>query len=107
MVIASNEVAMQYNLAAAAACWTMLAGFFILPGTFTALKRSTLLASSHDGAHFQSAVQNVPLLPIAGVCYSIAIGTIILLWFRFHRNYVWIQRYLLMLVSFAAFFVRP
>ncbi|KAH8746102.1 hypothetical protein F5883DRAFT_585915 [Diaporthe sp. PMI_573] len=88
MVLESNEVGLRYNVAAAAACWLMLAGFFILPGTFTSIKRSSFLSASNDGRRIQSAVQNVPLLPVAGLCYVVAIAGLGTLWRRFRANYI-------------------
>ncbi|KAF3768350.1 hypothetical protein M406DRAFT_251017 [Cryphonectria parasitica EP155] len=96
MVIESNEISAKYNFAAAAACWIMLAGFFILPGTFTTLRKSTVFSSSNDGQYIQSAVQNIPLLPLASVCYLSGISIIIFSWYCFQSKYIWIIRYLLM-----------
>ncbi|KAH8744244.1 hypothetical protein F5883DRAFT_440117 [Diaporthe sp. PMI_573] len=96
MVLESNEVGLRYNVAAAAASWFMLAGFFILPGTFTSIKRSTFLSSSEDGRRVQSAVQNVPLLPVAGLCYVVAVGGLCTLWRRFRANYIWVTQHILL-----------
>lgn len=46
MIIASQEVPVWYNIAAAASSWTMLAGFFVFPGTFTSLKKSHVFNES-------------------------------------------------------------
>lgn len=97
MVMESSEMSVRYNVAAAAACWIMLAGFFILPGTFTALQRSTIINSTQsDVRQFENAVQNISLLPLAGVCYLAAASTMVYLGYRFRLNYIWISRQLLM-----------
>ena len=96
MVLESNEVGLRYNVAAAAACWFMLAGFFILPDTFTSIKRSTFLSASNDGRRVQSVVKNVPLLPVAGLCYVVAIAGLGTLWRRFCTNYIWVTQHILL-----------
>ncbi|POS70247.1 PHO85 cyclin-1 [Diaporthe helianthi] len=96
MVLESNEVGLGYNVTAALACWAMLAGFFILPGTFTSIKRSTFLSASSDGRRIQSAVQNVPLLPVASFCYVVAIAGLGILWRRFRANYIWVIQHILL-----------
>ncbi|KAH8755411.1 hypothetical protein F5883DRAFT_430626 [Diaporthe sp. PMI_573] len=96
IVLESNEVGLRYNVAAATACWFMLAGFFILPGTFTSIKRSTFLSSSEGGRRVQSAVQNVPLSAAAGLCYLVAIVGLGTLWRKFRANYVWVTQHILL-----------
>lgn len=90
MVLQSNEIPIHYNCAAAAASWTVLAGFFIFPGTFTSLKRSEVLAHSQGGRVVQNAVQNIPLLPLASCLYVLGITGLGLLWWKFRANYVWL-----------------
>jgi hypothetical protein len=65
MIIDSSEVPVLYNLAAAAAQWTVLAGFFILPGTFTSLKEQSQFIG---GPGIARTVVNIPLIPLAGIC---------------------------------------
>ncbi|KAF2430745.1 hypothetical protein EJ08DRAFT_588585, partial [Tothia fuscella] len=41
-----------------------------------------------------STVQNVKLLPFAGVLFLIGVAGISRLWYKWHRNYVWLITYI-------------
>jgi hypothetical protein len=73
MYTQANKVPIADNILAALFSWLILAGFVILPGTFTSLKHSTILSSSKGREIIQKTVQNIPLLLIAGVIYIIRI----------------------------------
>lgn len=49
MIIKSNDIPAQYNIAAAVALWLLLAGIFVLPGTFTTLQTSKVVGQSKQG----------------------------------------------------------
>jgi hypothetical protein len=90
MCTQANKVPSIYNILAALFSWLTLAGFVVLPGTFTSLKYSTTLSSSKGGQIIQKTVQNVPLLLITGVMCGIRIiGTC---WLRkkWRKEYVWL-----------------
>lgn len=40
MIVHANEIPIKWRLGASAASWTILAGFFIFPRTFTSLRKS-------------------------------------------------------------------
>lgn len=90
MIIDANETPMLFNLYAACASWTVLAGFCIFPGTFTSLQRAEWLHGSEHGLRVQSAVQNIPLIPLASCCYLLGLSSLGYLWLRFRQNYVWL-----------------
>lgn len=96
MVLEAEQVPAQYTLAAAAALWVVLAGFVILPGTFATLTRSKTLEHSQEGQFVQELVQNIPLLPIAAVCYVVGIVGLVLLWLQFKSNYIWLLSHIFM-----------
>ncbi|KAH8742999.1 hypothetical protein F5883DRAFT_441497 [Diaporthe sp. PMI_573] len=85
VVVEANEVPVWCNIAAAVAQWTILAGFFTFPGTFTSLKQSHALEHSQ----VVQTVDNVPLVVIAGVCYVVGAAGLCMLWSRFRSNYIW------------------
>jgi hypothetical protein len=76
----ANKVPSIYNILAALFSWLTLAGFVVLPGTFTSLKYSTMLSNNKGREIVQKTVQNVPLLPIARVIYGIRIIGTCWLW---------------------------
>ncbi|KAH8747640.1 hypothetical protein F5883DRAFT_437103, partial [Diaporthe sp. PMI_573] len=81
MIIASHEVPIWYNVAAAASPWTMLAGFFVFPD-FTSLKKSHVFDDS--------IAPNTPLIVIASICYSAGSIGLCYLWSEFRSNYFWL-----------------
>lgn len=90
MVIASDQIPIWYNLAAAVALWIILAGFTLIPGTFASLKESDDLRYSQEGQFIRDLVQNIPLLPLAGACYFAGITGLGMLWRKFKVNYIWL-----------------
>jgi len=91
MIIESSEAPIWCNLAAAAAQWTVLAGFFILPGTFTSLKEQPQVIGD---SRIASTVVNIPLIPLAGICYAVGVAGLAMLWFKFRLNYMWLFTHL-------------
>ncbi|KAH8754360.1 hypothetical protein F5883DRAFT_354445, partial [Diaporthe sp. PMI_573] len=87
MIIASDRVPIWYNIVAAAALWIVLAGSFILPGTFTLLREQS---HALGDPWVVEVVVNIPLLPLAGICYLIGIIWLASLWFKFRHNYAWV-----------------
>lgn len=96
MVLKAERVPAQYTLAAAAALWVVLAGFVILPRTFATLTRTKALEGSREGQLVQALVQNIPLLPIAAICYVVGIAALVLLWSIFKSNYIWLLSHIFM-----------
>jgi hypothetical protein len=92
MFFQANAIPTRYNIFAALSSWLTLAGFIVVPGTFTSLRDSETLANNRGGKVLQNTVQNLPLLPVAGVlCLCGTIG-MCGLWWTFRRNYVWLIR---------------
>jgi hypothetical protein len=78
------------NFRAALYSWITLAGFIVLPATFTSLENSGSLSDSKSGQIVQDVVQNVPLLAIAGLgCLVGTVGSC-WLWYKWRDNYVWL-----------------
>jgi hypothetical protein len=80
----------RYTVSAALFSWLGLAGYLVLPNTFTSLQSSKTLSGSKGGQLLQSTVRNVKLLPFAGVLYLIGVAGISRLWYKWRRNYVWL-----------------
>lgn len=90
MIIEANETPIIFNLVAAGASWTVLAGFCIFPGTFTSIQQADWTQEALGGPRVQRAVQNVPLIPLASCCYIAGISSLGYLWSRFRSNYIWL-----------------
>lgn len=86
----------RYNIAVSAANWVLLAGYLVIPGTFTSLQKSSqveeALRSNKAGQAVLSTIQNPPLLVIAFLFFVGAItGILLLLRVRkLRRTYTWL-----------------
>jgi hypothetical protein len=87
MLLALDDIAPYWNLFAAFFTWILLAGFVLFPGTFASLKTENLTGTS---AKVLNYVQEVPLYIIAWICTGIGALGMSWLWYRWHKNYVWI-----------------
>lgn len=88
MVLESYNTPRFFNIAAALSSWTLLAGFIVLPGTFTSLK--ALRVHTQAGETFHSLIDQIPLLCLSAICCAAGVMGTILLWIRFRHNPVWL-----------------
>ncbi|KAJ5504607.1 hypothetical protein N7463_007481 [Penicillium fimorum] len=95
MVIDSDQLPWEYNIVASLAHWMLLAGYLVIPGTFTSLQKSDALkqglVNDKTGEAILNTIQNPPLLATASVFFLI--GCVIMLWlyWRFQHNYIWLM----------------
>lgn len=90
------QMDVEYNITASAANWILLAGYLVVPGTFTSLQNSTQVKSALEtnsaGRAVLRTIQNPPLIVIA--CLFLACGIGALGWLlhlpRLRGNYVWL-----------------
>ncbi|KAJ5267689.1 hypothetical protein N7478_010497 [Penicillium angulare] len=102
------EVQFTYNIIASTANWVLLAGYLVVPGTFTSLQTSNQVESAlnHNGAgrHILHTIHNPPLLGIA--CLFLMVGAFALLWLFHFRQlryvYTWLINKIFMPVSLNA-----
>jgi hypothetical protein len=84
----------RFNLCANAANWILLAGYVIIPGTFTSLKRSSevqdVLQKNGAGRVVLKTIQNPPLLVIAFLFLITGSAILGWLWVKFKNNYPWL-----------------
>jgi hypothetical protein len=99
MCTQSHQARKRYTIGAALFSWLILAGYLVLPNTFTSLQSSNTLSGSKGGQLLQSTVRNVKLLPFAGVLCLIGVAGISRLWYKWRRNYVWLITYIFMYVK--------
>ena len=95
-----DEVPWYLNLVAEFAHWALLAGYLVIPGTFTSLQKSDALEKSLDkteaGKAILNTIQNPPLVAIAVLLFVLgAMLTVWLFWKR-KNNYIWLINRLFM-----------
>jgi hypothetical protein len=90
MSVQATQAPKRQSVYAAGFSWLVLAGFVVLPNTFTSLRDSDHLDSTASGKALQSAVRHVQILPLACVLCCIGTAGSCWLWWRWRRNYVWL-----------------
>lgn len=93
MLLDVDHMPWIYNVIASVAQWTLLAGYLVVPGTFTSLQRSDKIEPLGDistGKAILGTIQNPPLLAIA--CFLFSIGASLLFWlyWEWRENYIWL-----------------
>jgi hypothetical protein len=102
MLEEEENMEMRYNLTISVANWALLAGYLVVPGTFTTLQGSSqmekVLNTNGTGRAILHTIQNPPLLVIA--CILFASGVAALVWLlrqpKLRMNYVWLINRLFM-----------
>lgn len=98
MLLQLDKIPELHNILASIFTWLLLAGYIVLPGTFTSLRNSRTLADQGGkaGKAVVKAVQNLPLLGVAiYCCVAGAIGMFCLGWL-WRVNYVWLVNRLIL-----------
>lgn len=92
-----NNISPYYFIFAGFFSWLLLAGFLISPSTYTSVQQSNALNKSGAvGKTIISTVRNVPLIYIASFACLGATAGLCWLWYRWSRNHVWTNRYLIL-----------
>ncbi|CRL30970.1 unnamed protein product [Penicillium camemberti] len=102
------EMDISSNITVGVANWALLAGYLVIPGTFTSLQTSNkvekLLQVNKAGRTVLHIIQNPPLLAIA--CFLLVSGIGALIWLvRFPKlrgNYLWLINKLFVPLSLNA-----
>ncbi|KAE8384240.1 hypothetical protein BDV23DRAFT_177204 [Aspergillus alliaceus] len=94
MLLELDTIHWLYNVLASAANWALLAGYLIIPGTFTTLQKSSAFENTMDST-FQakailSSVQNPPLAAIACTFFFTGLISMLCLYRRWAGNYIWV-----------------
>jgi hypothetical protein len=83
-----EEVPRMHNLFSGLFTWVLLAGFVVLPGTFNTLE--DIHSKSGEFEKILRSIHHPPLLAIAFGCCGIGGCGMLLLWWRWAHNYVWL-----------------
>ncbi|KAJ5084787.1 hypothetical protein NUU61_009366 [Penicillium alfredii] len=94
MVVESDQIPWKHNVLASAAHWVLLAGYLVIPGTFTSLQKSDslngTLGSSEAGEVILKTIQNPPLLAMACVLFLLGSMAMGWLFWKYRDNYIWL-----------------
>lgn len=84
----------RYNLVVSIANWALLAGYLVVPGTFTSLKESNqveeILKKNTAGRAVLHTIQNPPLLVIACLFLVGGAAALIMLFRKLQSSYSWL-----------------
>jgi hypothetical protein len=96
MLLHLDKIPRLHNIMASAFTWILLAGFLVIPGTYTKIQTSQTFKNAdnpndsgveHDIVH---SIANIGLVWVSG--FLALVGTLgcFYLWFRWRQNYVWL-----------------
>lgn len=74
----------------AVAQWMLLAGYLVVPGTFSSLQQSAMLKGTPS--IIVHTIQNPPLLGIACIFFLVGVSVISWLAWRWRYNYLWLSK---------------
>jgi hypothetical protein len=106
MLLHLDRIPKLHNIMAASFGWILLAGFLVIPGTFTNFKDSKTFqnASGDDASEIANsivdAVDNVPLVYVSAFLSGIGAVGLVGLWIKWRRNYVWLINRIFLYVVF-------
>ncbi|RDL30194.1 Uncharacterized protein BP5553_10472 [Venustampulla echinocandica] len=82
MLLQLDTISTLHNILAGVSTWLLLAGYMVLPGTFTSIRNSRALLeeAGKAGKAVVKAAQNVPLLWLAGICCILGAAGMCCLW---------------------------
>lgn len=94
MLLNLDTIPWSHNLLASFSTWILLAGFLIVPGTFTSIEKSQVLQEhAKENAIAEKIldeVKHASLLYIAFTCCLLGSSGLLWLWWRWRTNYVWL-----------------
>jgi hypothetical protein len=94
MLLHLDQIPRLHNILAAAFTWILLAGFLVIPGTFTSFKNSDAFKNSNNNDALEQkilhSVANIGLLWVSGVCCVTGLLGCCWLWFVWRKNYIWL-----------------
>lgn len=112
MLLHLDEIPRMYNILSSLGTWIILAGFLVVPGTFTTFKESKAFrdADSDNDDNNQVAhaiahsIANIGLLWLSGSFCVVGTVLCLWLWWLWRYNYVWLVNKIFMYVSLPGVF---
>ncbi len=101
MLLQLDEIPRLHNILAGVFGWLLLAGYLVLPGTFTSIRNSRVLeeGAGKAGKVVVKAAQNLPLLWVAGFCCGVASLGMVFLGRFWYNNYIWMTNRIIWYIS--------
>ncbi|KAK5467750.1 hypothetical protein LTS15_000723 [Exophiala xenobiotica] len=105
MLLHLDEIPRMHNILASLGTWIILAGFLVVPGTFTTFKQSKAFQEADDNngdevAHaIVHSIANIGLLWFSGSFCVIGTAVCLWLWVWWRHNYVWLVNKIFMPVT--------
>jgi hypothetical protein len=105
MLLHLDEIPRMHNILASLGTWIILAGFLVVPGTFTTFKQSKAFQEADDNngdevAHaIVHSIANIGLLWLSGSFCVAGTAVCLWLWVTWRHNYVWLVNKIFMPVT--------
>ncbi|PIG85281.1 hypothetical protein AARAC_004372 [Aspergillus arachidicola] len=100
------DIHWSFNFVSGFAGWILLAGYLVIPGTFTTLQASDTMKNGLSENSAEKAIldtiQNPPLVGIACSLLAIGAGLMTSLVLRWRHNYLWLINWLFIPTSLNA-----
>jgi hypothetical protein len=84
MLIQQENIPWVDNILARVCSWLLLAAFLMFPGSFLLLLYAKSVPSAFDSA------ERVGFIVVAAICCGAGLSGGGCLWWRWHKNYVWL-----------------
>jgi len=93
MLLELDNIPLKWNALAYTATWALLAGYLVLPGTFTSLRSSQAIQNDTNkaGKIVLKTYQNLGVLWVAAIFCSYGLSTIGWLWWKWQGNYLFLS----------------
>lgn len=84
-----------WNILAAGCTWILLAGFIVLPGTYTNFQKSDIVEAakkdqSNVGNQILASIAKPGLLIVAAILCGLGVLGVTGLWLKWRANYIWL-----------------
>ncbi|PGG98659.1 hypothetical protein AJ80_09496 [Polytolypa hystricis UAMH7299] len=100
VLLQAEQIPLSHNMLTGFFTWILLAGYLVLPGTFTTLQKSAITESGGETGFAKEivarAIQNPPLIGVGTTCCVVGAIGMVWLWARWHGVITWVINRLIM-----------